>query len=116
MFARAAEAEDMNIRSMTIPVGLALALAAPFAFAQDSGMAGPHPAGTAPVPAASGMMMGEHSMGGTVTAVGKSGMVDVRSEGMMLRLHFPDAAKNLKKGDKITVHLGYSIDAKSGAK
>lgn len=58
-----------------------------------------------------GQLMGEHSMSGTVTSVSSNGMVHVKSEGMNLRLHFPDAAQNLKKGDKITVHLGYTKDS-----
>lgn len=56
-------------------------------------------------------VMGEHTMEGTVESVSSSGMVHVLCEGMNLRVHFPDAAKNLKKGDKITLHLGYSKDA-----
>lgn len=58
-----------------------------------------------------GQMMGEHSMSGTVESVTSNGMVHVKSEGMNLRLHFPNASQNLKKGDKITVHLGYSKDS-----
>jgi len=58
-----------------------------------------------------GQLMGEHSMSGTVESVSSNGMVHVKSEGMNLRLHFPDASQNLKKGDKITVHLGYTKDS-----
>ncbi|HEU5013689.1 MAG TPA: hypothetical protein VFT66_14280 [Roseiflexaceae bacterium] len=58
-----------------------------------------------------GQLMGEHSMSGTVTSVSSNGMVHVTSEGMNLRLHFPDASQNLKKGDRITVHLGYTKDS-----
>ncbi|HXS73063.1 MAG TPA: hypothetical protein VN725_03385 [Rhodanobacteraceae bacterium] len=61
----------------------------------------------------SGQMMGEHSMSGTVTSVGSNGMVHFKSEGMDMRLHFPNASQNLKKGDKITVHLGYTKDSSS---
>lgn len=53
---------------------------------------------------------GEHSMSGTVESVNSDGMVHVKSEGMNLRLHFPNASQDLKKGDKITVHLGYTKD------
>ncbi|MGN6314527.1 MAG: hypothetical protein ACTHMO_12310 [Rhodanobacteraceae bacterium] len=60
-----------------------------------------------------GQMMGEHSMSGTVESVSSNGMVHVKSEGMNLRLHFPNASQNLKKGDKITVHLGYTKDSSS---
>lgn len=55
-------------------------------------------------------VMGEHTMQGTVESVGSNGMVHVLSDGMNLRVHFPDAAQNLKKGDKITLHLGYTKD------
>lgn len=55
-------------------------------------------------------MEGSHAMPGTVTAVDtKTGMVDVDSEGMSLRVHFPPSAlANLKKGDKITLHMSFS--------
>lgn len=56
-------------------------------------------------------VMGEHTMDGTVESVGSNGMVHVLSDGMNLRVHFPDAAQNLKKGDKITLHLGYTKDS-----
>jgi hypothetical protein len=42
--------------------------------------------------------------------VNSDGMVHVKSEGMNLRLHFPNASQDLKKGDRITVHLGYTKD------
>lgn len=58
-----------------------------------------------------GQLMGEHSMSGTVESVTSNGMVHVKSDGMNLRLHFPQASQNLKKGDKITVHLGYTKDS-----
>lgn len=55
-------------------------------------------------------MMGMHAMPGTVGSVDKqTGMVDVNAEGMMLKVHFPPpAVANLKTGDKITLHMGYS--------
>jgi hypothetical protein len=62
-----------------------------------------------------GQLLGEHSMSGTVTSVNSSGMVRVNSEGMELRLHFPNAAQHLKKGDKITVHLGYTKDSSASS-
>lgn len=58
-----------------------------------------------------GQLQGEHSMSGTVESVNSNGMVHVKSEGMNLRLHFPNASQHLKKGDKITVHLGYTKDS-----
>jgi hypothetical protein len=55
-------------------------------------------------------MMGMHAMPATVNSVDKqTGVVDVMAEGMSLKVHFPAAAvANLKSGDKITLHMGYS--------
>ncbi|WP_231381711.1 hypothetical protein [Rhodanobacter sp. OR87] len=55
-------------------------------------------------------MMGMHMMPATVTAAdAKTGMVDVTSEGMALKVHFPPSAMaSLKAGDKITLHMGFS--------
>ncbi|TAM93721.1 MAG: hypothetical protein EPN40_13035 [Rhodanobacteraceae bacterium] len=57
-----------------------------------------------------GNMMGMHKMPATVTAAdAKTGMVDATTEGMALKVHFPPAAMaNLKAGDKITLHMGFS--------
>lgn len=51
-----------------------------------------------------------HMMPATVTSVDqKTGMVEVNSEGMALKVHFPPASLNgLKAGDKITLHLGFT--------
>lgn len=51
-----------------------------------------------------------HMMPATVTSVdAKTGMVEVNSDGMALKLHFPPASLNgLKAGDKITLHLGFT--------
>ena len=53
-------------------------------------------------------MQGQHEMPATVTSINKStGIVDVTSEGMSLRLHFPPSAlTNVKIGDKIKVQMG----------
>lgn len=55
-------------------------------------------------------MEGMHAMPATVTSVDKqTGLVEVTSEGMSLRVHFPPASlANLNNGDKITLHLGFS--------
>ncbi len=55
-------------------------------------------------------MMGMHTMPATVTALdAKTGLVDVSSDGMALKLHFPPASlADIKVGDKITVHLGFT--------
>jgi hypothetical protein len=57
-----------------------------------------------------GNMMGMHKMPATVTAAdAKTGVVDVTTAGMALKVHFPpDAMANLKAGDKITLHMGFS--------
>lgn len=51
-----------------------------------------------------------HSMPATVTNVDqKTGLIDVTSEGMALKLHFPPASlANIKSGDKITLKMGFS--------
>jgi hypothetical protein len=55
-------------------------------------------------------MMGKHTMPATVTSVdAKTGLVEVDSEGMALKVHFPPSSvADLKTGDKITLHLGFS--------
>jgi hypothetical protein len=55
-------------------------------------------------------MMGMHKMPATVTAAdAKTGVVDVTTEGMALKVHFPPSAMaSLKAGDKITLHMGFS--------
>ena len=60
-----------------------------------------------------GQMMGEHSMSGTVESVSSNDMVSVKTGHGTMKLHFPNASQNLKKGDKITVHLSYSKDSGS---
>jgi len=53
---------------------------------------------------------GMHRMPATVTSADPAtGLVKVDSAGMALVLHFPPPAmKDLKPGDKITLHMGYS--------
>lgn len=55
-------------------------------------------------------MMGMHMMPATVTSADtKTGVVDVTTEGMALKVHFPPSAMaNLKAGDKITLRMGFS--------
>jgi len=53
---------------------------------------------------------GQHDMAGTVQSVDPNGMVQVQTGLGNLTVHFPDAAQNLKKGDKIILHLSYSVD------
>jgi len=51
-----------------------------------------------------------HTMPATVTAVdAKTGIVDVKAGEMALKVHFPPASvADLKSGDQITLHLGFS--------
>lgn len=51
-----------------------------------------------------------HQMPATVTSVDTTiGMVEVTTAGMSLRVHFPPASvADLKAGDKITLHMGYT--------
>ncbi|MFC5582436.1 hypothetical protein [Rhodanobacter terrae] len=51
-----------------------------------------------------------HQMPATVTSVDSAtGIVEVNSAGMSLRLHFPPASvADLKTGDKITLHMGFT--------
>lgn len=60
--------------------------------------------------ASDGAKMGEHSMSGTVSHVdAKKGMVKLKTEEGTLDLHFPpDAIKDVKKGEKLTVNLSFS--------
>jgi len=55
-------------------------------------------------------VMGMHAMPATVTSVDtKTGIVEADAEGMNLKVHFPPASvADLKTGDKITLHMGYS--------
>lgn len=54
-------------------------------------------------------MMGMHMMPTTVTAADTTtGVVDVMTEGMVLKVHFPPKAMaRLKASDKITLHMGF---------
>ncbi|HVU80607.1 MAG TPA: hypothetical protein VHD89_01215 [Rhodanobacteraceae bacterium] len=58
---------------------------------------------------------GQHDMAGTVQSVDPNGMVAVQTGLGNLTVHFPAAAKNLKKGDKIILHLSYSMDTSAPA-
>lgn len=73
-----------------------------------------HDAGSMPNMNVPGMsmdkMMGVHDMAATVSALDTTtGLVEVTAGGMTLKLHFPAASlANLKVGDSITVHLGFT--------
>lgn len=55
-------------------------------------------------------IMGQHDMAGTVDSVDKNGFVDVKTGLGELKVHFPGASQHLKKGDRIILHLSYSMD------
>lgn len=105
----------MKLAMVGIALGTALALGA--AMAQSGSMSGQtgtmsggmnHMSGSMHhMSAMSGSM---HTMPATVTSVDqKTGLVEVNSEGMSLKLHFPPASlANLKSGDKITLHMGFT--------
>jgi len=59
-------------------------------------------------------MMGEHEMTGTVSQLDqKTGTLSLQTKGLpTMRLHFPpDQLKDVKNGDTITVHLGFTKEA-----
>lgn len=60
-------------------------------------------------------VMGQHDMTGTVRSVSSKGIVEVHTDEGNLKVHFPDASQHLKKGDKITLHLSYSIASSAPA-
>ena len=62
--------------------------------------------------AADHRMMGEHEMTGTIGSIDhKTGVVKLETKPHDMELHFPpDALKDLKKGDKITVHMSFKKD------
>jgi hypothetical protein len=104
--------------------GSAFALAATAASAQSGNQNGSMSGGSMSHPqgAMSGSSMGKtthsmessngsmHSMPATVTSVDqKTGVVEVNTEGMGLKLHFPPTTlANVKAGDKITLKMGFS--------
>lgn len=55
-------------------------------------------------------IQGEHDMTGTVSKIDKKkGTLVLKTGAGDLHLHFPpDTVKDLKDGDKITVHLGFT--------
>jgi len=102
------------IRAATLVASLlVLAMAAGVASAQTMpATAGSVPMGSARMQRLQGTqyVKGMHRMPATVTSADPAtGLVKVDSAGMALVVHFPPSAmKDLKPGDKITLHLGYS--------
>lgn len=68
-----------------------------------------------PKASATSNVKGQHDMAGTVQSVDPNGMVQVQTGLGTLTVHFPGAAQNLKKGDKIVLHLSYSVDASAAS-
>ena len=98
-------------------VALGLCMAATTVYAQDTG--GMTPAASSSMGSMHHGMMRKmhhgkngsmHKMPATVTSVdAKTGMVGVDSGGMALTVHFPPKSMaELKVGDKITLHMGYT--------
>lgn len=96
----------------TAVFGLYLAVTA--VSAQNSGGMAPASAGSSGGPMHSGMMHrfngSMHKMPATVISVDTAtGIVEVTAGGMALRVYFPPASvAELKAGDKITLHMGYT--------
>lgn len=100
-----------SLVSMLGSLGLALAISG-VAMAQDSTPTGMDKMGAmhSDMKGMHGNVMGMHKMPATVTAAdAKTGIVDVTTEDMALKVHFPPSAMaSLKVGDKITLHMGFS--------
>lgn len=105
-------------RILMATAALGFCVAASTTMAQDASMT-PAPASTSMSHMNKGMMHEKmqhkgngsmHRMPATVTSVDKAtGIVEVTTAGMSLRVHFPPpSVANLKTGDKITLHMGYS--------
>jgi uncharacterized protein involved in copper resistance len=103
-------------KTLCLMGALALASGATGVLAQDAGMQPSHDMGnmTQKEMGKHDMMHSKmpsmHTMPATVTSVDlKTGIVEVSTEGMSLRMHFPPASvADLKTGDKITLHMGFS--------
>lgn len=109
------------LRIVVAAVMLSLGLAASSVSAQNMGAMAPAPASSSMGPMRHGMMHHKmmmrpgmngsmHRMAATVKSVdAKTGIVEVEAGGMALTVHFPPASvADLKKGDKITLHMGYT--------
>jgi hypothetical protein len=106
----------LSTKTLCLMAALALASGATGVLAQDAGMQPSHDMGnmTQKEMGKPDMMHSKmpsmHTMPATVTSVDmKTGLVEVTTEGMSLRVHFPPASvTELKTGDKITLHMGFS--------
>jgi hypothetical protein len=70
-----------------------------------------------PVVAAGAKHQGDHSMTGTVTDIDhETGKLSLDTQVGELDLHFPPAAlKDVKEGDQLTVHLGFTKGSAASA-
>lgn len=89
---------------------LAVAAISTGALAQTDSMGSSMKAQTGSMSSMHGMGGSMHTMPATVTSVDqKTGMMEVSSAGMALKLHFPPASvAQVKVGDKITLHLAFT--------
>jgi hypothetical protein len=98
----------MNVSRKTLLLmgTLALASGATGAWAQGAGATPSHDMSSMDM----SKMPSMHTMPATVSSVdAKTGIVEVNSGGMSLKVHFPPASvADLKAGDKITLHMGFS--------
>jgi hypothetical protein len=105
-------------KTIVATAAFGLCMAAATVYAQDAGSMNPAPASSSMGHADRGMMhkmhhdgnSSMHKMPASVTSVDAStGMVGVEAGGMALTVHFPPSSMaNLKVGDKITLHMGYT--------
>ena len=104
----------MNISSKVLVAMLGFFVVSGAGFAQDAASS----SSTHSTGSMSGMhsnmamhhVQGMHKMPATVSSVDtKTGLVEADAEGMSLKVHFPPASvADLKAGDKITLHMGFS--------
>lgn len=88
----------------------ALALVTGSALAQTGTMGGTNQTMGKSTHSMSGSNDSTHAMPATVSSVDhKTGLVEVSSGGMALKLHFPPPSlTEVKSGDKITLHLSFT--------
>lgn len=104
-----------STKTLCLMGALALASAATGVLAQDAGMQAPHDMSKMAPNEMGHHMKHEknpsmHMMPATVNSVDtKTGIVEVTTDGMSLKVHFPPASvADLKSGDAITLHMGFS--------
>ena len=105
----------MKFSTKTLCLTAALALASGAAFGQDTKVPPEHDMSSmGQKDIAAHEMMNKnpsmHTMPATVNSVDtKTGVVDVTAGGMSLKVHFPPTSvADLKSGDQITLHMGFS--------